>query len=279
MKKKIVLAITGVILLVSAIGLIWKVIDVVSRKKAPAKKVIVAAPIVKKKPVPAPVIKKFKNPKVAIVIDDFGYHMTNIEGLFAIKEPLTFSILPGLRYSRKVAEAARLHGYEAILHLPLESHRKDVKEETDTIRSGMSDKEIEERLAKEIESVPGLKGVSNHMGSKSTEDAKLMAVIFGYLKKHNLYFFDSLTSEKSVCRETAAETGLRYARRNIFLDNSSGVEDIEKELAGLEKFAFKKGYAIAICHDRKNTVAALSKVIPKMAKDGVRFVYLSDMVK
>ncbi|OGW85044.1 MAG: hypothetical protein A2987_06020, partial [Omnitrophica bacterium RIFCSPLOWO2_01_FULL_45_10] len=135
-------------------------------------------------------LKKYKNPRVAIVMDDFGYNMNNVDSLFEIGEPVTLSILPNLTYSRKIANFAKSKGYETILHLPLESHRKDVKEEIDTIRSGMSETEVTSMLDREIASVPGLSGVSNHMGSKATEDMGLMTTIFKELRKRKLYFLD-----------------------------------------------------------------------------------------
>jgi len=224
-------------------------------------------------------VKKFTNPKIAIVMDDFGYNKNNLDELFSIKEPITLSILPDLKYSREIADLARSHGYEVILHLPLESHRKEVKEEIDTIKTGMAAKEVLARLAKDVESVPGLDGVSNHMGSKATEDKALMTTILTYLKKNNLYFFDSLTSEKSVCREVAGTVGVRYARRDMFLDNTNDANYIEEQLLKLRKFAFRNGRVIAICHDRKTTIAVLNKIMPDMVRDGIKFVYLSELTK
>lgn len=248
-------------------------------KKVQTKKAAVSKPA-KKKVLPMPAAgKPVKKAKVAIVIDDFGYNTGNLQTFLDIGEPLTFSILPNLRRSRDVAEAAEARGHEVILHLPLESHRKDVAEETDTIKPGESPKEVTERLAKDIGSIPGLRGVSNHMGSKATEDKELMSAIFVYLKKQDLYFFDSLTSDKSICREAADKAGIRFAKRDAFLDNTNDVEYIEKQLLELEELAFKRGRAIAICHDRKKTAAALARTMPRMARDGVEFVYLSDMVK
>ena len=222
--------------------------------------------------------KKAKAPKVAIVMDDLGNNMNQLDEIFAIKEPITFSILPNLKFSGATADECRSNGYEVILHLPLEPHRRDVKEEFDTIKSGMSAEDVLKMLGQEIGSVPGLKGVSNHMGSKSTEERPLMRVILSELKRKNLYFFDSLTSEKSVCGDVASETGERYARRDIFLDNTETVEHVEKQLLQLRKLAFKKGRAIAVCHYKKNTVTALSRTLPGMARDGIRFVYLSELV-
>jgi polysaccharide deacetylase 2 family uncharacterized protein YibQ len=253
--------------------------------KRPVEKKAVSMKFLKKKAVvPTPAVvntvtKKTANPTVAIVIDDFGYNKNNLAQLFSIGEAVTLSILPGLSYSAKIAQLARDNGCEAILHLPLEPHRRDVREEQDTIRSGMSGNDISERIERELGSVPGVRGVSNHMGSKSTEDRALMSVIFGELKKRRLYFFDSLTSEQSVCGEIAREMGLKYAKRDIFLDNSTEMAAIEKQLSELERLAFQKGHAIAVCHDRNNTIAALAAAMPRMARDGVRFVKLSEAVR
>ena len=154
-----------------------------------------------------------------------------------------------------------------------------MREEKDTIRTGMNDKEVLKRLDKDIDGVPGLKGVSNHMGSKSTEERKLMALIFKRLKKDNLYFFDSLTSNRSVCRDVAKAAGVKYARRDVFLDNENDTDYIEGQLMELEKTAFRKGRAIAICHDRGTTIDVLARVMPRMAIDGIKFVPLSELVE
>lgn len=223
--------------------------------------------------------KKFANPKVAIVLDDFGNNKNNLGVLFSMHQPVTLSILPDLKYSTEIARASRSRGYEVILHLPLEPHNANIKEEDDTIKSGMSEAQIYARLKKEIAGIPGLTGVSNHMGSKATEDKALMTTILKYLKAHSLYFSDSMTSQKSVCREVAREIGIPYARRDVFLDNSEEIPSIEKQMLVLRRLAFRKGRAMAIGHDKKNTVAVLARMMPEMAKEGIEFVYLSEMVK
>ena len=66
--------------------------------------------------------KRFANPRVVIVLDDFGNNMNNVEALFSIGIPVTLSILPNLKYSSRIAREALDRGYEVILHLPLASH-------------------------------------------------------------------------------------------------------------------------------------------------------------
>lgn len=250
-----------------------------ARPQQARKRPVPPAPVPAAAPIAAPSAKKRKGPVVAIVIDDFGYNMNNVDEFLAIGEPITLSVLPGERYTAEVAREARARGYEVILHLPLESWRNDVKEEALTIRSGMSGAEIESRLKKETSELAPLGGVSNHMGSKATEDRKVMENVLRYLKKNELYFFDSLTSPRSVCREVAREVGVRYARRDRFLDNDSDQAAIEKKLREVGKLAVARGRAIAIGHDRKNTVAVLARMMPEMAREGIRFVYLSELVE
>ncbi len=245
---------------------------------APVKKTAVKTPLVRK---PAlPVIKKnFTNPKIGIVIDDFGYNTNNIEKFLDIGRPITLAVLPDRRYSVKVAEIAHSRGYETILHLPLEPKGELVREEPGTIGSAMSDKEITSRLKEELASVPYIDGVSNHMGSKGTEDRRIMLLVFNELKNKKLFFFDSLTSANSVCGDIAKSSGVKYARRDVFLDISGAAADVEKRLLETRRLAFRKGYAIAIGHDKADTAAALAKLMPAMAAEGVEFVYISDLVK
>lgn len=226
-----------------------------------------------------PAAKKHQRPKVAIVIDDFGYNMSNVETFLSIRRPVTLSILPHQPHSREIAELARSRGYEVILHLPLESWRSDVKEESDTIRSGMSEAQIASRMNSELSDIPGADGVSNHMGSKSTEDRRVMADIMRYLKKRGLYYFDSLTSPRSVCSDVAEKAGVRCSKRDRFLDNANDIASIEEQLIELKDTAFERGSAIAVCHDRKNTARALARMMPEMEDEGIEFVRLSALIK
>ena len=222
---------------------------------------------------------------VAIVLDDWGYNLNNLHYLFEIKAPMTISILPNLPYSRQVAEEAREKGYQVILHLPLES-RANERPEKDTLYCAMDEREITKRLRQILKSVPGIPGVNNHQGSKATEDAKMMGIILSELKRENLFFLDSMTTNKSVCAAVAIKTGVKYAKRDVFLDlppsrlkNEELRTYIQRQLDKLCEIAIKKGYAIGIGHDRKTTFAILREAIPQMEKRGIKFVFLSELEK
>ncbi|HOX09363.1 MAG TPA: hypothetical protein PLA52_01830, partial [Candidatus Omnitrophota bacterium] len=50
-------------------------------------------------PTPAPAPPKAARPRIAIVLDDWGYNTKNVDAVAAIDAPLTLSVLPALPYS------------------------------------------------------------------------------------------------------------------------------------------------------------------------------------
>ena len=216
--------------------------------------------------------------KIAIVIDDWGYNLNNLPILDQIKYPLTMSVLPDLAYSSAVAREFNKRGYEIILHLPLEPHEKSHLER-DTIMISMSEEAIKNIMDKDLTAVSHVRGVSNHMGSRATEDLRTMAVIFKELKSRRLYFLDSFVSSGSVSRSLSGKMDLKFAKRDIFLDNQEDPEYIRGQLYKLKVKAAVYGQAIGIGHDRKKTLVVLRDVMPGLEKEGYRFVFVSELVK
>jgi polysaccharide deacetylase 2 family uncharacterized protein YibQ len=224
-------------------------------------------------------------PMIAIVIDDWGYNLNNLPALYNIKKPITLAILPNLKYSTKIAQEAEKKRYETILHLPLES-KGNKNPELLTIRCSMEDKEIMRKFDLSLQSVPGASGVSNHQGSKATENSSVMQVVLGQIKNKNLFFLDSVTSGKSVCKKISKTMDLRCAERDVFLDLPSSAYDkknvsdyIRTQLYKLAKVGLKKGYAIGIGHDREVTLKVLKETIPELEKMGLKFVRVSDVIR
>lgn len=222
-------------------------------------------------------------PRIAVVLDDWGYSQRNVPALQRLRRPLTLSVLPRLRYSAAVARAGRAAGCEIILHLPIESHRHEAdprfRMEARTIVAAMSDAAIAADVREALASVPGCRGVSNHQGSKGTEDARVMRAVLRELKRRRLYFLDSLVTPRSVCAAVAREVGVPFAQRRRFLDNDNRAAYIETQLRALAADARARGTAIGIGHDRPATLATLARVLPQLEREGVRCVPLSELVR
>ncbi|PIQ89987.1 MAG: hypothetical protein COV72_00300 [Candidatus Omnitrophica bacterium CG11_big_fil_rev_8_21_14_0_20_42_13] len=221
-----------------------------------------------------------KRIKIAIIIDDWGYNIKNLDILQTMRYPITLSILPNLAYSRRIDQEAHDLGFETMLHLPLEPHKsKNMALEKNTIMTTMTDKEIISILKNALENIPHAKGVSNHQGSKATGDQRVIKTIFKILKEKDLFFVDSLTS-KSVCAKVASEFNMKFAARSVFLDNQLNEKYIENQMWILVKKAKSSGNAIGIGHDRRPTLEVLSRIMPSIAEnEGVEFVFASELTR
>lgn len=220
-------------------------------------------------------------PKIAIVIDDWGYNLRCLNLLREIDFPLTISILPNLRYSSKIAEEAKKLGKKVILHLPLEpeTEGRKIGLEKQTIISDMSDDEIVKNFRFALNSVPYACGVSNHMGSRATKDPRIMSAVFNELKKDELFFLDNLVTDESICRKLSAEMQVKFAGRDFFLDNLNDYEYIKEQFMKLIEFSQEFGQGVGIGHAKRTTLKVLKDIIPLMEEKEIKLVFVSDLVK
>ena len=218
--------------------------------------------------------------KVAIIIDDLGYNNGNAEELLKIDAPLTFSIFPHGPYSKSLAQKAHTMGRDVMLHLPMEPYEYPQKNPGNgALLLDMDNEKLLKKLEANIRSVPFIKGVNNHMGSKFTEDKQKMRVILNELEKRDLFFLDSRTSKNTVGYSIAKEMGIKVAERNIFLDNDQDLKSINAQIYKLAKLSLKIGSAIGIGHPHPATIKALEQMIPELKAKGIEVVPVSQLVK
>lgn len=220
-----------------------------------------------------------RNGIVAIVIDDLGYDLAFAERLLQLDASISFSILPELRYSKQIAIRAKELNRDVLLHLPMEPNDYPSKNPgPGALLSSMSLQELEEQLLKNLDAIPYLGGINNHMGSKLTEDEKIMNLVMGKIKSRGLFFLDSRTSPKTVAYKIAKKYSVKAAERNIFLDNKGDIEMISNQIIKLGEIAMENGFAIGIGHPYHNTLVALQQTIPKLKERGIKIAPVSQLV-
>jgi polysaccharide deacetylase 2 family uncharacterized protein YibQ len=217
-------------------------------------------------------------PRLALVIDDWGYQSRPVEVLPTMGIPLTTAILPNLPFSRSAAEASHRLGDEVILHCPMQALGR-VPEEAGTLKVGMAPAEVQALLEKHWASIPYADGLNNHQGSKATEDPALMAEVAAFAKEKGVYFLDSVTTAKSVIPAAAKAAGIPWAARRVFLDDLDQPGAIRAQLARAVAIARKQGSCIAIGHPRANTLATLRQEGPRLQAEGIELVHVSELLK
>ncbi len=219
--------------------------------------------------------------RVAIILDDAGGKTPDYKGIRSIREPLTISVIPDLPDSQSVAKALADAGFEIMLHLPMESVNGSYRKSGGgMVACSASDQEIRKTVLDDLSSVKCAVGVNNHMGSKATADERVMKDVFNTLKGRGLYFIDSRTSDRSVAFKLARNFRIRCAENNMFLDSETSEAYVETNFRRLIAAARQRGSAIGIGHaTRPATISALKKLMPEYEKDGVKFVYASELVR
>ena len=216
--------------------------------------------------------------RLAIILDDLGNDRGVAQAIFAMPYPLTISVLPNHPHSVEIAQEAHRRGFQVMLHLPMESMRNE-RPETQELRPGMSAGDVNTLVGNLLHAVPDVAGVNNHQGSQSTADAALMDELMPLLREHNLFYVDSRTTAATVAYDTAQRFGVRSGFRNVpFLDDVAEVHAVRKQLQLALRDARKKGDAIAIGHPHPATLQALREVLPDARAQGVRLVFVSEVV-
>ena len=198
--------------------------------------------------------------------------------LLELDKDITFSILPFSPFGKTLAGRLSAKGAELMLHLPMEpTQYPRINPGPGALLASMTPDALINQLHLDLEAVPGVVGVNNHMGSRLTSLSDKMNQIFTVLKKEDLFFIDSRTAPDSKGEAAARLFMLRFSHRDVFLDNFQNYEYISGQFRKLIKRAEKHGHAIGIGHPYQATLDTLKIELPKI-KGKVRVVRASRLV-
>jgi len=220
--------------------------------------------------------------RVAVVLDDAGMRLEELDRALRVGRPVALAILPGLPHSQELARRAREAGLDVLLHLPMEPEDPKLAEGMGdlAVRVSMDDEDIERTVRAALRLVPGAVGVNNHMGSRATADPRVVKAVLRVVRDQGLFFLDSRTTPKSSAERVAKELGVRALRRAVFLDNDPSPEAVRAQVRRLVRQALREGVAVAIGHaNRPHTAEVLAEMVPELEQAGVRLVPVSELAR
>jgi hypothetical protein len=212
--------------------------------------------------------------RVALVIDDLGRSLADLDTLADLGVPLTYAVLPFESMTPQVVVELRGRRAEILCHLPM-APANDRNPGPGALRIDMPPRALARSTRAALEAVPAAVGVSNHMGSELSSDAGAMRAILGVVGERGLFYFDSRTSAESAGYRTALELGIPAAERDVFLDADPSAAAVEREFQRLLDLARERGAAIGVGHPHSATLEALARLVPAARQRGYEFVPLS----
>lgn len=221
-------------------------------------------------------------PVVSIIIDDMGYHLKRGIDAINLPGPITYAFLPHLEHSQRLATLAYLSHKEVMLHLPMEAINSKHTQRFDpgALTLEMDQQQFIETLRHNLDAIPHISGINNHMGSLMTQHPSQMRWLMHEISDlDDLYFVDSYTTNASIAQQAAIETGIPSTRRDVFLDDDTNIEAIRYQFQRLIKKALNEGTALAIAHPHSNTLKVLRQELPKLEEHGISLISVKDLIQ
>lgn len=228
---------------------------------------------------PLPTIPQTGLPKAAILFDDMGGDLRVAGRLVALGCPLTFSLLPFSPHRMEVAELASANGIEIMAHIPMEPKEyPHIQPGQGALMSGMSEGRLAAQLLSDLDSLPQVIGMNNHMGSRLTGNPSAMEQIMAVVKSKRLFYVDSRTTPSSAARAAARLLQVPYAERDVFLDHVVEPGAIRGQIVRFIETAKRNGHALAIGHPHQETIDVLEEQLPAI-RQAVTLVPVSSVVR
>ncbi len=219
-------------------------------------------------------------PVISIIIDDLGYGLADGRRVIELPGAIACSVLPHTPHGSRLAEAAHDAGKEVLLHLPMQP-MNDKDPGFGALMLDTSEQGLRRLLAANLAAVPHVVGINNHMGSLLTRHPGHMDWLMKILSKdpRELFFVDSVTSQKSVAMRLAREHSVPTARRDLFLDRDADPAAITAQFERLIELAHARGSAVAIGHPYPETLEVLERELPKLEERGVRLIAVAEFIR
>ena len=217
-------------------------------------------------------------PVVSIIVDDLGASVKSGAAAIATTGVGTVAVMPHLPFTAELAHSAQNAGIDVILHLPMEPTRHHHALGPGALTVSQTRSEFVERFRTAVADVPGIVGISNHMGSAVTQDRERMHWLMDEIALNNeIVFVDSRTTAKTVAKETALAAHVRFLERDVFLDNQPVPSYVHAQLDELLNLARERGDAVGIAHPHRATLSVLNQRMPYL--NNMRAVGIQELLR
>lgn len=218
-------------------------------------------------------------PRIAIIIDDLGPSFDSGRRAIELPGPVACAFLPYGRHTASLAHLAHTRHKEVMLHLPMQPVER-ANLDPGGLTLDMTRQQVVQTILEDLNRVPHVSGLNNHMGSLLTRHPGHMSWLMEVLQgRRDLFFVDSRTTRQTVAQRLADEKGIPAVSRDVFLDYQPGEASIQAQFQRLLQLARKNGSALAIGHPHPATLEVLTRELSTLEDYGVKLVPVSRLVQ
>ncbi len=216
-------------------------------------------------------------PALVVIIDDVGDNWVQGSAAVSLPGPVTYAFLPYSPFGAQLAQRAFSRGKDVILHAPMENtHDRPLG--PGALTADLQHDDFVRVLSGDLDDVPHVQGLNNHMGSLLTTLEPQMQWVMALAQQRGLFFIDSRTTADTIAREVAQRQGIPSLQRDVFLDHEQTTAFVHQQFLIALATARRQGFAVAIGHPHSVTLEYLSLALPLLDEQGVRLVAASALI-
>ncbi len=218
--------------------------------------------------------------KMAIFVEDFGFQadQTTVEYL-SFPEPLTVGLIPAKKLTTWTAQIANEYRKEIIIMLPMEPLPFKLSKQYDSvIMVHYPANKIKHIIAESMQAIPHFSGVTNYYGARVIDDSEVMSLIFSDISNKKAYFLYNQQAHSLPLKSIAKKYNLPIKPIDICLDSNTSISALQDTLRHCAMIAQNTGDIIVSSKPTTAFINALKHVLPILKQNGIKLVYVSDLM-
>lgn len=175
-------------------------------------------------------------------------------------------------------EAARAHGHEALVDLPLESAAPQDDPGPDALMTGLRPEENAARIDRILERAPQALGVATQLGSRFLTDRGALPPVLAALHKRGAAIVEASPDPRLLTLELAPASHLPHLKALLASDEAEGRDAFLRRLDILAAAAHDKQSPLLVVQPSPLSLALLASWSEQLANQGLALTPASNML-
>lgn len=218
-------------------------------------------------------------PRLAMLVTSLGLNKAlTAAAILYLPPDVSLSFSPYAPELGAWIEAARAHGHEAFVDLPLESAAPQDDPGADGLMTGLRPEENEARLDRIIGRAPHVLGVATSLGSRFLTDRGALQPVLAALGKRGLAVIESSPDPRLLTGEGGAAIHLPRLKSGAAIDQAAAPTEILQALDVLAVQARDSRQALLVVQPSPLSVAMIAAWCKDLANQGLALAPASNML-
>jgi polysaccharide deacetylase 2 family uncharacterized protein YibQ len=203
-----------------------------------------------------------------------------VAGFASLPIPVSITLIPSFPNTPEYAQIAKHNNKELLIRLPMEPTTLiSSKFPGPVIMLDDTRAAIHSILSEATRAVPGYAGFTNLWGNRVLADSRVMTIILEEMQKKNGYFIETPATKQSVSAKIASALHIPYGVMSLSFRPETSPASIEEQFAQYCTDSRHSSSMILCATITPELSAALKTMLPWFTKNGIKLVYVSDILQ